>query len=223
MSRRTHGFTLIELLVVISIIAILMAMLMPTLSKARQQAMMVKCLSQVQQHVTATTVFTVDHRDQLPWPNWDGGFTNIGGDAEQGWLYDVDITPLAIRDGSLYDYMQIEAVWRCPMDDAPDDAAGIRKITSYVMNGAVSGYVYAQPYRISDFDSEDVLYWELDENGDPGYWNDGANWPYEQVTTRHDYGGTAGRFDGGAVYMNQGDWFVLEGKNPGPLWCQPSH
>jgi prepilin-type N-terminal cleavage/methylation domain-containing protein len=201
MSRRTHGFTLIELLVVIGIIALLIAMLLPALSKAKQQAQLVKCLSQVQQHVTATMVFTLDHRDQLPWPNWDGGSPAVT--DEPGWLYDPRVGGVAswsIRDGSLYTYMQVEQLWRCPMDDAPDNAVGVRRITSYVMNGAVSSYSPGTPHRISGFDSSDVLYWELDEDGGAGSWNDGSNYPYEYITSRHDLGGRGGpiRRRGGA-------------------------
>jgi hypothetical protein len=117
--------------------------------------------------------------------------------------------------------MQVEQLWRCPMDDAPDNAVGVRRITSYVMNGAVSSYSPGTPHRISGFDSSDVLYWELDEDGGAGSWNDGSNYPYEYITSRHDLGGAAGRFDGGAVHLSLADWFELEGRNPGPLWCHP--
>ncbi len=61
-----NGFTLIELLVVISIIALLLAMLLPTLSRAREQARRVKCASNLRQWGAAATSFAMDHDGWLP-------------------------------------------------------------------------------------------------------------------------------------------------------------
>ena len=65
MSRPRPGFTLIELLVVISIIALLIGILLPTLGAARKAARDTKCLSNLKQVVTASTLYTVDHRQFL--------------------------------------------------------------------------------------------------------------------------------------------------------------
>ncbi len=64
--KRTRGFTLIELLVVISIIALLVSILMPALSKARKQAKLVVCLSNHHQIGLGLTTYAVNHDGKFP-------------------------------------------------------------------------------------------------------------------------------------------------------------
>ena len=70
MSKRGRlGFTLVELLVVISIIALLMAVLLPALGKAREQAKMIACLANLKQWGVVAYTYAEDNSGNL----WSGG------------------------------------------------------------------------------------------------------------------------------------------------------
>ena len=71
MNAKRPGFTLIELLVVVSIIALLVSILLPALSKAKDTARIVICRSNVKQQMTGALMYSMDYNNVLPlW--WDG-------------------------------------------------------------------------------------------------------------------------------------------------------
>tara|TARA_B100000749_G_scaffold255860_1_gene224175 strand:+ start:50 stop:820 length:771 start_codon:yes stop_codon:yes gene_type:complete len=71
--HQRYAFTLIELLVVISIIAILMAILLPALASSREEARSMICTTHLEQIFKASYMYSTDNEDRLPHYGWMGG------------------------------------------------------------------------------------------------------------------------------------------------------
>jgi prepilin-type N-terminal cleavage/methylation domain-containing protein/prepilin-type processing-associated H-X9-DG protein len=89
-SKPVNGFTLIELLVVIAIIAILAAMLLPALSKAKAKALNIQCVSGVKQIMLGITLFASDNEDRMPYnidtPTGQPNNLTLALDARSSWV-----------------------------------------------------------------------------------------------------------------------------------------
>lgn len=140
-STNRRGFTLIELLVVIAIIAILAAMLLPALSKAKQKAQGVYCLNNLKQLQLAITMYTGDFQEQFPenpgagislkaWVagvmTWDNAVQPNLENTNTTYLTAGEIGPFVARN---------TGVFKCPADVVPG-ALGPR-VRSVSMNGFV--------------------------------------------------------------------------------------
>ena len=121
--RARRAFTLVELLVVIGIIAALIAMLLPALSKAREQARAVKCLSNIRQIAMATLSFCNVNKGQFPGPG-------TAGNTQTDWIAWADTVtadenpsdPAYIDYSALQPYLgskgdALKELFRCESDD----------------------------------------------------------------------------------------------------------
>ena len=118
-------FTLIELLVVIAIIAILAAMLLPALAKAKDKAETISCVSNHKQMALAFIMYANDYKNTMPWEHQD--FTNSSYSLPNGTTVSTWVPWHAL----VYPYVNDYAPFNCPSAEGWVDAIDGRAMATY--------------------------------------------------------------------------------------------
>ena len=117
-SRTARAFTLIELLVVVAVTAILVAILLPVYTSAREKSRQATCTSNMRQIGTAMMMYAADNAQCLPPYDTDIRVPVVNGHQTKERLPTQGSELIA----SLYPYAHSKEVWYCP-DDGPPDVA----------------------------------------------------------------------------------------------------
>ena len=194
--EKSRGFTLIELLVVIAIIALLMGILIPALSRAREQGRRAACLHSLRGLVLAWVMYVDDNDGRL-----------VRGQAgDNGWVKFLGTLPNerpieeqldAIKDGLLFEYTKMAKLYRCPVAERNEMRT---YSTVHSMNGLKftgSGQVYK---RLSEIKRPGERLVFLDDYGEDwdacwAIWYTQPSW-WNPIPMRHHKGTTLAFADG---------------------------
>jgi prepilin-type N-terminal cleavage/methylation domain-containing protein len=227
---RPGGFTLIELLVVIAIIAIIAALLLPALTRAKQQGTMAKCLSNQKQHAYAWLMYSEDNNNSLmAYKDMLLPAVNVVDPALDGagywpWTLPAGVgvagndvptqTQNKIKLGPLYPYAPNIGVYNCPGDKrtqltyyaggTPSPGGGYYAYGSYSKPDGLNGtdYLVTSATKQSDLPSPALIYVFVEEADSRGY-NEGT-WEFDVMTPQSRDGVACFHNDKGTLSFDDG-------------------
>lgn len=212
--RKNAGFTLIELLVVISIIALLVSILLPSLQKAREQVKQVVCVSQLKQIGVASHTYTQIYKDRLP-PAWTGenGPPVIGMMARDT-TWDTFLAPYLSQKGKespggdVANNMDMKAkkganIFLCPADLIPRYADLQPRSYSRIWDDVL--HTYINPIKVVSVRMPSYRFWVLERHHSNNLlsirYASFLSWygflTFKSPGSAHDYTPKLGEFHGG--------------------------
>ncbi len=181
-NRGRGAFTLIELLVVIAIIAILAALLLPTLNRAKLKAQGIYCMNNEKQLLLCWMLYASDYNDRLV-PNVGDAQSTTEYNPNGTWAYGKvsslpdETNATLLTESLLGTYTKSVGIYRCPAD--PGNPAGTQRVRSVSMNNYMAGAGsdilsnnFALYHRLANVTQPDARFVFLDERAttiDDGY------------------------------------------------------
>ena len=199
MRCRRRAFTLIELLVVIAMIAILAALLLPALGRAKESARRTQCVSNLKQILVAALIYADENDGRLPAQPGDGRAVRAAGGDGQNY-YDL-----------LMPYALAPAAWLCPSakDNPAEGAQSPGRLMGFHMNGLLITTNGLHELAVRQ-PSNTML---ASDAGERRLWNSAylrpdqeARYLYDMPISNHHGGGNVGFADGHVRWYLDGNW-----------------